>query len=336
MIARDGIRYRPATQADLPACEAIWQAGLNDYLVPLGQYEVPAENPSLRLLHEHALATDPERFWMATRPAAFEPSAQDGPDGPDGPDTLPIAEGGERAVGFASAVRRGRLWFLSMLFVMPGEQRAGVGRELLARILPATGDDVVLATMTDAAQPASNGLYASLGIVPRLPMLGFVGRPTRPEALAPLPAGVHAVRFDGTAPAERDRLLDAELAALDRETLGATHREDHDYVRRTGRIGFAYRDGTGTLLGYGYTSEVGRIGPIAVGEPALLEAVVAHLLEAVVPRGASAIFVSGAAGTTVEMLVRAGLRIEGFPFLACWSRAFADFGRYVPISPGLL
>ena len=38
---------------------------LNDYLVPLGQYEVPADNPSLRLLHAHMLATDPERFWVA-------------------------------------------------------------------------------------------------------------------------------------------------------------------------------------------------------------------------------------------------------------------------------
>jgi hypothetical protein len=36
------------------------------------------------------------------------------------------------------------------------------------------------------------------------------------------------------------------------------------------------------------------------------------------------------------MLLRAGLRIEGFPFLACWSRPFADFGRYLPTSPGLL
>lgn len=327
MSAGDGIHYRPATPADLPACEATWRAGLNDYLVPLGQYEVPVENPSLRLLHEHALATDPDRFWMATRPAPADTS---------GADTYPVAADGERAVGFASAVRRGRLWFLSMLFVVPGEQGAGVGRELLARILPSASDDVALATITDTAQPVSNGLYASMGIVPRLPMLNLVGRPVRGEALAPLPAGIHAVRLDATTPAERDRLLDAELAALDRATLGVTHREDHDYVRRMGRIGFAYRDGTGTLLAYGFTSELGRMGPVAVLDPALLAPVVAHLLEAVAPRGASAIWVPGAAGATAEMLVRAGLRIEGFPFLACWSRPFADFARYLPISPGLL
>ena len=33
--------------------------------------------------------------------------------------------------------------------------------------------------------------------------------------------------------------------------------------------------------------------------------------------------------------IEAGLRFEDFPLLLCWSRPFADFGRYVPISPGL-
>ena len=46
------VTYRPATLADLPACEATWRDGLNDYLVPMGQYEIPADNPSLRLLQK--------------------------------------------------------------------------------------------------------------------------------------------------------------------------------------------------------------------------------------------------------------------------------------------
>jgi hypothetical protein len=308
------VTYRPATEADLPACEATWRAGLNDYLVPMGQYEVPADNPSLRLLHAHALATDPDRFVVATRRAGAD----------------------EQVIGFASAVRRGPVWFLSMLFVRPGEQAAGVGRSLLRRVLPADGDDATLATVTDTAQPISNGLYASFGIVPRLAMFNLVGRPARPEALAALPDGIHAVRFTASAPAERDRVGDAELGGLDRATLGFDHRQDHEFVRRQGRVGFAYRDGRGDLLGYGYTSEVGRMGPIATRDPALHAPIVAHLLEAVVPRGASAIWVPGAADETMRTLVRAGLRMEGFPVLVCWSRPFADFARYLPISPGLL
>jgi hypothetical protein len=195
---------------------------------------------------------------------------------------------------------------------------------------------VTLAVATDSAQPISNGLYASFGMVPRMPMFSIIGRPFRPEALPELPGGVAAQRFDASTPAERDHGLEAALAALDREVLGYAHPEDHEYLHLQGRIGFGYRDGNGTLLGYGYTSEVGRIGPIAVRDEALHAAVAAHLLLAVPPRGASATWVPGQAGPTLEMLLRAGLRIEGFPVLLCWTRPFADFGRYLPIGPGIL
>lgn len=316
MSLRDGIRLRPAGEADLAVCEDIWRDAINDYSIPLGQHEIPPDNPSLRQLHAHTLATDPGLFWVATR--------LDGP----------AAE--ERVLAFAAAVRREAVWFLSMLFVRPGSQHAGLGRELLRRVLP-QGNDATLAVATDAAQPASNGLYASVGMVPRMPMFNIVGRPVRPDALAPLPAGIQAVRLDGSKhPAGRGNGLDAELAQLDRSALGFAHPEDHAFVRGQSRTGFAYRDGSGRLLGYGYASEVGRIGPIAVADAALHAPITADLLEAVVPRGLSAIWVPGHAGRTMEMLIAAGLRIEGFPVLLAWSRSFADFSRYLPISPGLL
>jgi len=316
VIALEGISLRPAVEADLAACEGTWREGLNDYLLPLGQMEIPQDNPALRQLHEHMLGSDPDLFWVATRPDD--------------------ESGEERVVGFASAVRRGSVWFLSMLFVRPGEQRAGLGKALLDRVLPPFGDDAALVVATDSAQPVSNGLYASYGIVPRMPMFSLVGRPSRSDALPPLPVGVSPIRFDGSAPAERDHVLEAELAELDRTVLGFDHVEDHAFLRRQGRIGFAYRDGSGHLLGYGYASELGRLGPIAVRDADLHAPLVADLLDAVIPRGASAIWAPGHAGPTMEMLLHAGLRIEGFPVLLCWSRPFADFARYLPASPGLL
>ena len=316
MSLPEGISLRPARPADLPACHDIWRDGLNDYLLPLGQMEIPPDNGSLRLLHEHALATDPLGFWVATQPLAGASAA------------------GE-VIAFISSLRRESVWFLSMLFVRPGRQLGGLGRALIEQTLP-QDDGVALAVATDPAQPISNGLYASFGMVSRLPMFNLVGRPARLEALAALPAGVVATRFDASTPAERDRDLEEELAAMDRDVLGFAHPEDHEFLRRQGRIGFGYRDGRGRLVGYGYTSEVGRIGPIAVRDEALQAAVAADLLLAVTPRGASATWVSGNSGATMQMLLRAGLRIEGFPVLLGWTRAFADFGRYVPISPGIL
>jgi len=316
--AAGGVRYRPAAEADLATCEEIWRDAINDYTVPMGQHEIPPDNPSLRALHAHALATDPSRFWVAEAPGADEPGSPDA------------------VVGFVSAVRRGAVWYLSMLFVRPGFQRGGIGRQLLARCLPDPAEGLTLATATDPAQPASNGLYAQLGMVPRMPMFNLVGRPSQMDALPRLPDGIRTIPFDAAGPTELEHGLAVEIAELDREVAGFAHPEDHDYLGRAGRIGYGYRDGDGVLQGYGYTSALGRVGPIAVRDPDLHAPIAGDLLGAVTPRGASAIWVPGQAGPTTEALLRSGLRIEGFPVLICWSRPFADFSRYLPISPGLV
>jgi GNAT superfamily N-acetyltransferase len=321
----DGITTRAATPDDLPACERVWRDGLNDYLVRLGQLEVPEDNPGLRRLHEHTLATDPERFRVAMR--------------------------GDSVVAFGSALGRGPVWFLSMLFVDPDEQAHGLGRRLLGELLAGVGvtpdgatpdpdaaPDAprILATATDSVQPISNGLYASLGIVPQVPLMNLVGRPHDGWAPPPLPPGIVVTRLVPEGAPEPTAEVAAEVAALDREVLGFEHPGDHAFALRERPAAFAYRDSGGRLLGYGYTSEVGRIGPLAVRAPELVAPVLGHLLTAVQPRGASAVWLGGGAGPAIAMALEAGLRFEDFPLLLCWSRPFVDLARYVPISPGLL
>jgi len=83
-----GLTYRPVRADELAACEAVWRESINDYIVPLGQFEIPAVvNPAIRLF-THLQATDPERFLVATM--------RDGHH--------------ERLVAFASALVRERLW----------------------------------------------------------------------------------------------------------------------------------------------------------------------------------------------------------------------------------
>ncbi len=302
---------RPATPADLPAAGATWRDAINDYIAPLNQQPIPDELRPIGRLHAHLQATDPERFWVATTPAD-------------------VADGSERVVAFVSAYVREPLWFLSMLFVRPEEQRRGLGRRLLGRVLPDPADGLVLATATDSLQPISNALYSTYGIVPRMPLINLVGRPEPDARIEGLPAGVRAVALDA------DGADDAEIERLDRERAGFSHPQDHAYVRAEGRRGWLYRGPDGSALGYGYASEVGRVGPVAVRDDELLAPVLGHLLTAVAPRGASAVWVPGHADRAVVALLQLGLRFEGFPVLLGWTRPFADFSRYLPISPGLL
>jgi GNAT superfamily N-acetyltransferase len=311
----DGVTFRHATEADLPECSRIHRVGIDDYLMRLAFPPLPLENAGLLRLHAHTLASDPRRFQVAER----------------------RGRGGKaRMVAFGSAVERGPMWFLSMLFVEPADQARGLGRALLERILPEERDGRRLATCTDSAQPVSNGLYASFGIVPRMPFLNLLGRP-RPGWTPPaLPDGLTATRAE---PGPDGLLVpdeQAELDALDLELNGWAHPQDHAFDLRERPWLFRYRDAGGRLAGYGYTSEVGRVGPIAVRDEALLFPVVAHLLTAVPPRGASSIWLGGQASEAIAASIRAGLRLEGFPILACWTEPFADFTRYVPTSPGLI
>jgi len=307
------VGYRLAREDDLPACTQIWQSGIDDYQGRLNVPSFPLDLDPLRRLLSHIRSTDPSMFWVAVRDD-------------------PIAPAGQRVVGFGSAHVRGSVWFLAMLFVDPAEQSRGVGRQLLLRTLPDGAEPdpdgpFVLGTATDSAQPISNALYARYGMVPRLPVFQLVGRP-HPGVLPGLPPGVTASPLDAGS--------DAMVNAIDRQILGYEHPIEHHYLRTGDRLGFLYRDAGGVPLGYAYTSRLGRVGPMAALAPELLLAIAAHVLDAVVPRGASSLRVTGASPRLFSGLLRAGFRIEEFPTLICWTRPFADFERYVPNSLALI
>lgn len=319
-VARAGsLTYRPARVDELPACAEIWRVSINDYIGRIGQPDVPSDVAPLLRLYTHLQTTDPDRFVVAVD--------------------------GDRVVAFASALMREHLWFLSMCFVLPEFQGTGVGRALLEATAPPTtaedGTPVVRATATDSAQPISNALYASLGIVPRVPLLNLIGHPERPEALGDLPSGITPVPFEelaggpGAAPGDGHRALASAVDTLDRELLGVAHPIDHRFLRQEGRRGFMYHGPDGAPIGYGYVSEAGRVGPIATRDETLLAPLLGHLTRTVQARGAYALWLPGTADRVVVAALQAGFRLDQFPILLCWDRPFADLARYLPISPGL-
>ena len=197
------------------------------------------------------------------------------------------------------------------------------------------------ATATDSAQPISNALYATLGIVPRMPLLSLVGLPRRPggvrrrcrRASSPLP-------FDELAAGSPDgvghRMLAEAIDALDRELLGVAHPADHRFLRSESRHGWLYRGPDGTPSATATPARPAASGRSPSATRRCSAPVLGHLTSAVQPRGAFAIWVGGAADRAVVPALRAGFRLDQFPVLLCWDRPFADFSRYLPISPGLL
>lgn len=317
-----GLAFRPARPDEMVTCAGIWRTSINDYIGRLGQSEIPPEiNPVTRLF-VHLQATDPQRFVVAVAP----PTDDEQPDS-------------ERIVAFASAVIRESLWYLSMLFVLPEFQRAGLGRELMAQVLPSDAT-MARATATDSAQPISNALYSSYGITPRIPLLNLTGLPERPDAFGMLPSGVVPIPFDELAAGPPDgqghRALVDAIDDLDRELLGVAHPVDHRFLRTESRRGWLYRGPDGTPVGYGYAGVAGRVGPVAVRDDALLAPILGHLTSAVQPRGAFALWIPGGADRALVAALQAGFRLDRFAVLMCWDRPFGDFSRYLPISPGLL
>lgn len=306
------LTYRPARLDDLPACAQVWSAGIGDYVRRLNQPWFTGDPEPLLGLLAHLLSTDPARFWVAT-------------DGSQG----------HRVVGYASATLRGHAWFLGMLFVLPEQQSRGVGRALLERVMPGPydgpGERPAMATAADSVQPIATALYSRYGIVPRLPVFNLAGRPERPDALAPLPSGLHIA--ESSEPANDD---DARgIAALDGRVLGHAHPADHAFLIAEGRRRFIARSERGEMVGYGYVAPSGRFGPVAAVDPGLLAPITAHLITTVRAPGAYAAWIPGAADEVFVTLLRAGFRLESFPALLLWDRPTADFSRYVPINLAL-
>ena len=93
---------------------------------------------------------------------------------------------------------------------------------------------------------------------------------------------------------------------------------------------------TGRPLGYGYAGESGRLGPVAALDADLVAPDPRPPDRGRrAPRRIRDVGRRGRGPGDRRPRSAAGFRLDGFPVLLCWDRPFADFSRYLPISPGL-
>jgi ribosomal protein S18 acetylase RimI-like enzyme len=229
------------------------------------------------------------------------------------PDGAFIAERDGRVLGAAQAIRRERLWVLSLLAVDPGAQSAGAGRALMDRALGygAAGDAGLIVSSSDPRALRLYGL-AGFSLWPAFEAMGSLAR-------ARLPRADPAVREAG-----EDEL--EELAPISREVRGAAHTADLAFA--LGRGGRLLRHGdrgfSVTLPGFG-------VWLLAARDPEAARALLWGALELVgdvEEDHRSVRWITGGQDWAIELLLGAGYALR--PYGALCVR-----GRPGPLSPYL-
>jgi len=226
--------------------------------------------------------------------------------------------------GMVSALVRGRVWYLSMFFVLPGHQGRGLGRALLERALAygeARGAEIRCTWAT--LDPRAQARYVMAGMAPRWPIYRVDGDAA---AVARLTARA------GLGPRERAQPCDHGTAEkLTAEVFGGSRDDDLAYWRSDGDAAVAI-ERAGELTAFAYRRGE-RIGPAAGrDETALVQAVAAAAAAGVGGGGSVTARVPGACASLLEAMVRSGFRL-GDPALFMASRLFGRPELYLPSGP---
>jgi ribosomal protein S18 acetylase RimI-like enzyme len=299
-----GITYRRAAIEDAERTFEVVREAAEDVLRRAGR--LSRDGPALPLprvirFRHFCVRHDGERFW--------------------------VAEADGRMVGAVIAILRGRVWYLAALHVVPAFQSRGIGTELLRRSMAGVGPDTALIVLTDALNPASNGLYFRFHMLPQETMLTFDGPLDGASGRQP-PGAISGASFDvHPLDPSRDR---ATLDRFDRGSVGFSRPVDHDFWAGVpGLEGYLLED-EGTVRGYLYLSDEGAVGPAAVRAPESVPGVLATGARLARERGAANLHVriAGSARPGISWLVGEGFRLTGIGLMLS-TRSVGRLDRYL-------
>jgi len=297
-----GITFKPGSAADSYAVFLVFERAYADLTGRLG-------------ISEPTSIADPEalaRTWAARRSLYLHLAAT--------ADQFWLARRGETTLGFARSIMRDGLRLLTELFIIPGEQSAGIGRELLARAFPTTGARRrwLLATMDRSAQ----ALYLKDGLYPIFPVYYFRRQPralSSPESdlrIRPGPSSAEMIQA---------------LSDIDARLLGHRRDVDHRWLMSE-RLLYLYKR-AGQLVGYGY---MGRSnGPFALLDDSDFPSVLAHAESEVARLGQThfGLEVPMVNHQAVNYLMSAGYHIDAFMAQFMSDGPGGRFSNYIMTSP---
>lgn len=174
--------------------------------------------------------------------------------------TLVVAEQEQAIVGYAGAITRGPISFLTDLFVHPSHQSSQLGKALLQAALPP--DHLTLRCTVSSSDPRAQALYIRAGMVPQWP--SFALRLEDPARAWPTPADIEISEAAPDDPA---------LLEWDAQISGRPRPLEHRYwvrkeqavplwfQRQQQRVGYGYiRLNAGTL----WQPNAYAVGPLGV------------------------------------------------------------------------
>lgn len=232
-----------------------------------------------------------------------------------------LAEREGRAVGYARSILRDGVQELTEIFVLPGEQSAGVGRELLGRTLAETGANLrsIIATLDERALVR----YLKLGLSGHFPIKYF--------SRAPEPVVVESDLEIRQIALDLRELED--LNRIDRAVIGHIRPIDHRWLV-TDRQGFTYSR-AGEIVGYGYVGN--SSGPFALLNPQDFPAVLSHAEWVATGQfkhfGVETPLTNH---TAIDYFLARRYHMDAFTALYMSDRPFGQFENYIFFGPPLM
>jgi hypothetical protein len=259
----------------------------------------------------------------SVRPARFQLFSFD-----DDPQGFWVAEERDEIVGSAFSWICGNLWFLAELFVAPGKQGSGIGRELLARSFKhadqAGAQKRALITFT--FNVVSQGLYLRHGLFPRLPLYLFSGDQMGRDGNASDRIEVNPLNGSET----------SALAALDNKALGVSREKHHALLLNDSEMqGFLFCVG-GQPIGYAYVANTGHVGPLAVASHNWMRPALDTALD-IAGRQSQQVsaFLPGICEEAFAIASKRRMRIT-LPMVLVSNHDFGDWRCYLPRNPGFM
>lgn len=295
------ITFRPGDIADSYQIFAVFEETLADLVRRFGRGEPTSwQDPAAM-----------ERMWQERRPL-YEHLARTAT-------YFWVAEKEGLLIGFARSILRDGVLELTDFFVRPGDQSAGVGRELLARAFPtaAARRRIIIATLDSRAQAR----YLKSGVYPIFPIYYFSHTPHPVTVATDL-----AIEPVSASP----RTLEI-LGQLDKAVLDHSRDDDHTWLL-SDRQGYLYYR-NGQPVGYGYLGL--RNGPFALLNPGDFPAVLAHAESSAAAAGREhfGLEVPMVNKTVVDYLLGRGFQMDAFVAMFMVDAPFGQFDRYIVTSP---